>query len=232
MLGEFSILSFKRLYALKKLTLIALFTLACKVNAGIIPVGVQNDIAISQVTADWGWTLCYQGTYASSVSVANMFSACNGDYVMLASELNGSGVLDVLAAALFTDVTTYTAYNTTHTANDVNWYFNGGSMGFAGLGDSIYQSSADIEGSSWRGTPENDRLSWHTMGGYNTLPTAVSGGWRSGTNITLNSATNWNRLVFTANASPAPAAVPEPASVAMFGLGLLALSGLRRRKAR
>lgn len=215
---------------LKKLSLAMLFTLACNANAGVIPVGVQNDISISQVTGEWGWQLCYQNSYASTDSIANLFANCNGDYIMLASEFNNSGILDVLAAALFSDVTTYTALNTTHQANGVSWYFNDHSMGFAGLNDTISQSSADIEGSFWSETPENDRLSWHTSGD-GSLPLYVDGGWRSGTNYFLNTATDWSRLVFTTNAStPAPAAVAEPASVAIVGLGLLMLSGLRRRQ--
>jgi len=221
---------------LKKLTLAALLTLTFNVNAGIIPVGVQNDISINQVTTDWEWRLCYQGTYASTVSIDNLFASCDGDYVMLASEFNNSGMLDVLAAGLFSDVTTYTALNTTHLANDVNWYFNGYSMGFAGLGDSINQGTADTNGSSWSslsGTPENDRLSWHTDGGANSLPNSVYGGWRSGTNIGLNNATDWSRLVFTTDAPRSvPTEVPAPASLAVFGLGLILLSGLRRLKAK
>lgn len=218
---------------MKKLLLAAVLTLTFNVNAGIIPVGVHNDVAISQVTNDWGWDLCYQGTFASTVTIDNLFASCTGDYVMLASEFNSSGVLDVLAAGLFSDVTTFTPKNTTHLANDVNWYFNGYSMGFAGLGDTISQNSADTNGSSWNGTPENDRLSWHTNGGVNSLPVSVFGGWRSGTNIELNGAKNWSRLVFTANATPIePTAVPAPASLAIFGLGLMLLTGFRRFKAK
>lgn len=215
---------------MKKLTLAAMLILSFNVNAAIIPVGVHNDVAISKVTADWGWSLCYQGTYASRISIDQLFSSCTGDYVMLASEFNGSGILDVMAAGLFSDVTTYTALNTTHQANDVNWYFNSSSMGFAGLGDTINQLSADINGSSWAGTPENDRLSWHTSGSSNSSPTFIEGGWRSGTHVGLNSSTTWSRLVFTANASPT--AVPAPSTLAVLGLGLMLLTGFRRRKAR
>lgn len=195
----------------------------------IIPNGVQNDVALSTVTGAWGWTVAYQGDYSQTVSIADMFANTTGQYVMLAAHRKGSNTFEVLAAALKTDVQTYTPYNTTHTSNGVEWYYNNFSIGFAGLGDTIIQSSADINGSAWSGTPERDRLSWHSGG--SSTPTAIFGGWRAGAFIELNSSTEWERFVLTGDNL---SAVPEPSSIALVCTALpmgLGLAWKRRRQA-
>lgn len=195
------------------------------------PTGVQNDVDYNSVL-NGGWNVVYQGAYGGSFSISDVFgSIAAGSKVMLAAKHVASSVFDVLAWAGLEEVTQYTAQNQTHQANGAEWYSNGGSMGFAGLGDTIQQNSADVNGSSFNGTPaERDRLSWHTSGGYNNTPTAVNGGWRSGNNIWLNSSQEWQRyvLVFQDNIAP----VPEPETYAMFlaGLGLITVAARRRRK--
>jgi hypothetical protein len=203
---------------------------ASSVNAGIIPDNVMNDVSYDTVVNDWGWEVIFRSDYADGASMDTLFNgASTGDYVMLAGIQDGSLTFDVLAAALYEDVTTYTALHETHEANGAEWYYNGYSMGFAGLGDAIYQGSADIEGSSWRGTPERDRLSWHTNGGHENLPSEMHYGWRSGSNITLNSSTDWDKVVLKYTGAES---VPEPATMFLFGIGLagLAASGIRRTK--
>ncbi|MCJ8295449.1 MAG: PEP-CTERM sorting domain-containing protein [Colwellia sp.] len=208
-------------------------------NAGFIPFGVQDDISMNTVINDWGWSLCYQGAYNASDSITNLFSNCDGEYVMLASSLGESDTLNVAAAALFTDVTTYTAHHATHLANGVEWYFNGGSMGFAPEGAGIFQSSADgaATGFAWAGAlapidaTTNLRLSWHTSGGYASTPTGINHGWRSGEynynnpgdNALLNAS---SRLVFTTNRID----VPEPSTLAIFALGIIGLASRRFKK--
>ena len=202
-------------------------------NAAIIPFGIQDNIDIATVTNDWGWSLCHQESYGTSgTTIDNLFDDCTGEYVMLASGLNNSATLDLAAAALFTEVTSYTAVNTTHLANGTEWYYNGDSMGFAPQGATIKQNSADVNGSGQHGGSAIDatspfRLSWHTTGGNNVNPTQIEGGWRSGTTTGLNGSSVWNRYVFTANA---PAEIPEPTTLAIFGLGLLGLASRRVRK--
>lgn len=199
-------------------------------TAGLIPYGVHNDVLLDTVVNDWGWTIAYRANYGVyNVSIDDMFANASGDYVMLAGIHDASATIDVLAAALKTDVFTYTPRDVTHAANGVEWYCNGGSMGFAGLGDTIKQNSADIIGSGAWGQgyypAERDRLSWHTdaHGGYSALPTEVDGGWRCGANITLNSSTEWDRLVLTYTPVPVPGAV-------LLGLLGLGSAGLKLRR--
>jgi hypothetical protein len=124
---------------------------------------------------------------------------------------------------------THTFEDATHTANGAEWYFNGGSLGFAGAGDTINQNQADINGLS-----ERDRLSWHTngpagfIGEYNAAATHIRFGWRAGSNFNLNNSADWDKVIFTMNAE----AVPAPAGALLFGLGLVSLGGVRglRRK--
>ncbi len=202
-------------------------------NAAIIPFGIQDDIDITTVTNDWGWSLCHQETYGTSgTTIDNLFDDCSGNYVMLASGLTSSSTLDLAAAALLTDVTTYTARDETHLANGAEWYFNGGSLGFAPQGASILQNSADVNATGLFGGTAIDstsdfRLSWHTSGGYGNAPTQLDGGWRSGSNTNLNSAQNWNRYVFSINTA---AEVPEPSTLAVLALGLMGIASRRFKK--
>jgi hypothetical protein len=219
----------------KKQLAAAFAALACvgSAQAAFLPVGPVNDVSYNTVVNDWGWSLINSSNYGSSVSINDLFAG-HGNYVMIGAMHKDSGVIDVLSGALYTDVTTYTAQNAVHVANGTEWYFNAYSMGFAGLGDAVCQSTADVCGQS-----ERDRLSWHTttMPGTwaqdsSVAPSYVFNGWRSGNNNWIYDNTDWTRVVFTANDLGVPAEqVPEPGSLGLIGLGLAALA-TRRRKSR
>ncbi|MDX1365989.1 PEP-CTERM sorting domain-containing protein [Pseudomonas sp.] len=223
-------MSMKRFARTTSATLALTFAAFSAQAASYTPTGVQNDVDYNSVL-NGGWSVVYQGAYGGSFSLSNVFDGvAAGSKIMLAAKHVASSVFDVLAWAGLEEVTQYTAHNQTHQANGAEWYANGGSMGFAGLGDTIQQSSADINGSSWAGTPERDRLSWHTGGGYNVAATSVSGGWRSGSNTELNGSQDWQRYILVLQDNIAP--VPEPETYAMLlaGLGLITVAARRRRK--
>lgn len=223
-------MSIKRFARNSTATLALVFAAFSAQAASYTPTGVQNDVDYNSVL-NGGWKIVYQGAYGAGASISDLFgSIAAGSKVMLAAKNVASSVFDVLAWAGLEEVKQYTGLNQTHQANGVEWYYNGYSMGFAGAGDTIQQNSADINGSTWAGTPERDRLSWHTSGGYNVLPTAVDGGWRAGSNIELNNSQDWQRYVLVQdNIAP----VPEPETYAMLlaGLAIMGAAAARRRKA-
>jgi hypothetical protein len=188
-------------------------------HAAYIPVGPQNDVLVSTVTSDWGWTECYSATYATSLgsSAAGALSGCSGDYLMLAARRTNSTVFEVLAAALWDDVLTDTGAannGVTHTANGSEWYYaEGWSWGFAGLGDAVRKYQCDTNGAS-----ERDRLCWHTIAGV--------GGWRAGSYTGLNGSTDWEKVILVADAAP----VPEPTTLALLGFGLAGIGFQQRRR--
>ena len=197
------------------------------------PFGVQNDVAYNDVI-NGGWSVVYRADYGSFASINQVFgSIAAGSKVMLAGIRDGSATFDVLAADTIEDVLQHTALNTTHAANGVLWYSNAYSMGFAGIGDSISQTSADTAGLS-----ERDRLSWHTgtsgtdwnsfVQNPNAAANVLLGGWRSGNNYGLNYSTEWDKVVLVQTAAP----VPEPETYAMMlaGLGLLGVVARRRKQ--
>lgn len=229
-------MSIKRFARNSTATLALVFAAFSAQAASYTPTGVQNDVDYNSVL-NGGWKVVYQGAYGGSFSISDVFgSIAAGSKVMLAAKNIASSVFDVLAWAGLEEVTQHTAQNQTHQANGVEWYSNAYSMGFAGVGDTIQQNSADINGSAWAGTPERDRLSWHTStnGAWNQDPSAqaqyVQGGWRSGDNIMLNDSQDWQRYVLVQdNIAP----VPEPETYAMLlaGLAIMGAAAARRRKA-
>lgn len=191
------------------------------------PYGVQNDVSVSTVTGG-GWSVLYSGTYADNF-VLNTALKKAGSKIMLAARRVGSDTFDVLAAvdsSIFLGL--FTNRDETVSTNGAAWYKNGLSVGFAGAGDAIFQNSADVAGSGDFGftTVERDRLSWHTFG-TNARDILVENGWRSGSNIWLNTTTDWERLVLTTGVS----AVPLPASLPLLLVGIGAIGALRRKKA-
>ena len=211
-------------------------------HASFIPVGVQENVSVSTVQGSWGWQVAYSGLYRDNVSIADVFAAVPaGSYVMYAARPVGALNYTLLAAASESDARTYTSLNTTTTANGAQWYYNGWSMGFAGLGDSITQNSADTQDSSLptgtlptgtlpTGINGNLRLSWHTSAnfGNNEVPTVMNGGWRAGRTDQLNESTEWERAVLYAP-------VPEPSTYVAGAMLAVAFSvqglrSLRRRQ--
>ncbi|MEH6385288.1 MAG: PEP-CTERM sorting domain-containing protein [Colwellia sp.] len=203
---------------LKSALLGAILSISNFANAGLIPHGVQEDVSYTDVTNSWGWNLLYRGDYASSINVSSMFSG-HQDYIMLGAINGSSNTIKLLAAVKWTDFITHTAQNVTKSLNGAEWYNNGGSLGFAHLGDSIRQGSADT-----RSENAGKRLSWHTSGGYGTTAISVNGGWRAGSVTNLNNSTSWDRVVFTTNAT---VDVPEPSTLAIFALGMIGLASRR-----
>jgi len=207
--------------------------LAANASASVIPSGVLNDVSLDTVTQTWGWTLISESNYGGGMSIADLFAG-HKDYVMIGAMHKDSGVIDVLAADQYTTVTTYTALNQTNVSNNVGWYFNGYSMGFAGATDFISQTTADTAN-----LDERDRLSWHTSSNIDfwsqdsgIAPAFVFNGWRSGNNEWIYQGSDWERVVFTldSTASTAGNSVPEPGSMALLLAGVIGAAAVRRQR--
>jgi hypothetical protein len=192
-------------------------------GAAILPVGVHNDVSLNTVTNTWGWTQIYRGGYnEGNLDLSTVFAG-HGTHVMLGGIFDGSSTIDVLAAVSWDDFNTYTTQHATNQFNGAEWYNNNGSLGFAGLGDTVSQNSADTAGNQ-----ERDRLSWHTFDGqaaYSELADTIQYGYRSGNNY-CNGCADLDRIVFTANISP----VPVPAAIWLFGSALIGFVGFSRRR--
>jgi hypothetical protein len=185
--------------------------------------GIISDY--SKFVADDSWNVVYQGGYGTAFDYASILgSIVPGSTVALASSSSaGSLTYDLFASTSTTTLSTITASNTTIFDNDVFWYRNSSSLGFADT-STISQSSADTLCSSDVACGDL-RLSWHTNDG---IGNTVSGGWRSGVNTGLNRNNVWQRYVLVLDQTPA--SVPEPSTLAIFALSLIGLASRRFKK--
>ncbi len=186
-------------------------------QAAILPYGVQNDVALTTVLDDWGWNEIYRGDYGlDNLLLSDVFDG-HGSHIMLAAQQQGSSDLELLAAVAWADFITYTPENQTKSLNGAEWYYNGGALGFADLGQPILQANCDLYDAS------DKRLCWHTevsagVFDYTQVPVFLDNGFRAGSNLDLSfGATGWDRVVFTANLTAIPIGVPA---------GLLYASGV------
>jgi hypothetical protein len=208
---------------LKSLLVIAAATLATSAQASFVPVGIQTDVTMTQVQ-NWGWTVCYQDNGNGGVAVSDLFSTCNGAYLMFADSLFGSDDYEILAAAKREDVLLDTGdsrVGSSHTANGAEWYYSANwSMGYAELGSTVDRYSCDINLAGWNGITHQGSC-WHSWSD------GIQWGWGYNKGAGYNG--TQTRTILMANS--ADGTVPEPGTFALLGLGLLGLGVAGKRRA-
>jgi hypothetical protein len=188
-------------------------------HATIIPVGVQNDYSKAKTLSD-EWSIVYQGGYGTPFDFNSIISGLNSNVSVALAGATSDGAInfDVFSATTAGILNTITAANATIFDNGAFWYHNNLSLGFSNI-SKIRQSQADTFDRTSRGV-----LSWHTISGDNN--TARVGGWRSGSNTSLNTNNRFQRYVLIGTVT----IVPEPTTLALLCLGLAAFGFFRKKK--
>jgi hypothetical protein len=191
---------FSRLAAALTLAALAL-PAAASAAPSYYPEGPQTTVARTTPTSG-GWEVCYSGDYGDfDQPMANILTACDGDYLMLAAGAAGDPNYSLLAAAPREDVTFDLGEQTsaTHIANGSGWYFSANySWGFVKAGDTVSRTSCDTDESG-----SNDlRLCWHTWSN------SLQFGYRAGADQGLNNG-SYDRVILQAYSSRAVGS-PDP----------------------
>ncbi|MFB6375958.1 MAG: hypothetical protein ABEN55_23215, partial [Bradymonadaceae bacterium] len=150
--------------------------------------GVKNNFSQAQLA---GWNQCHKDLYRDSGKrISTIKNDCSKGNVLIACKKKGSSTIYAAAHAPRNDVFTDTGTgDSTHQANGVEWYFSPDySWGFAPKGESVDRNSCDV---NQRG--DDKRLCWHTGSGD------LQGGWRCGSNTSLNTSSDWVRLIYHAD---------------------------------
>ena len=159
--------------------------------ADYYPSGIQQNVSEHSLRNN-GWTLFYEQTYETPIGNSIAPIRPSGQYVILAGKAVGSSTITLAAAAPTNAVFTETVIDAPQLLNGTYWYYTlttncptCGSIGFAPT-NSITQNSADT---SNLGDPL--RMSWHLQ--------AELGGYRLGTDTSLNSSSAYLKQVWTWN---------------------------------
>jgi len=156
--------------------------------------GMNSNLDVSFVTLQ-GFSICYQVPYSSATTVPILISACgsNPNAVVFVGSMQtaGSGTFHLGAFAKASDVfMRTTSLTTAYLHNGVYWYcVDGYGFGFADC-STINLYFADS-------TPGDYRLSWNTCTQY--ADCKPPGGYRSGSNLLLNSDSNWQKVIYIKN---------------------------------
>ena len=195
-------------------------------RAAFLPYGVQSNVNINTVSNVWKWEEIYRGDYSHfNIPIEDVFAG-HKSHIMLAAQLRGSSEYELLAAVAWEDFIIHTTQDETKSLNGAEWYYNGGGLGFAGLGDPILQVNCDLYNA------DSDRLCWHTQVegdqfDYSQLPVYLDHGFRAGSYLDLNFGdTGWDRVVLTANVT----AVPVAPSILFFISSLASIGAARKMK--
>ncbi|MFO7561148.1 MAG: DUF4215 domain-containing protein [Enhygromyxa sp.] len=151
--------------------------------------GPQVDIPQANLV---GWELCWSGLYGTnSPPLADILqNSCTKSKLLIACRPVAATDLTALAMGEREAVTFDTGTgNVPYNHNGVGFYYNDSySWGFALEGDPIQRNSCDTA----QGNPQF-RMCWHSY------DSALSGGYRCGETLWLNSNNDWTRMIFQAD---------------------------------
>lgn len=177
-----------------------------------------DQLTVADVNAN-GWTTLYSEFYSDDTVNADLQSWLSSgfEYLMLGGTLVSTGEIQLAGVIRTANLATFTTGNEANTFPETsNYWYNREdfSIGFAPNSTVSLTQADTVSGPG--------RLSWHML----TFPV---GGYRLGEVTGLNNSTQYTKFVLGANSMNA---VPEPTSLAIFGIGTLGLLSTRRRRER